>query len=382
MVAKRPSLLETDARPLRERLHALASALRQPAPRVARTALHQPALLGMSAAAAGKRLAAAAAALRVSPQRVSALALKQPLLLLLDSQQFASRLAAISEALNLGDPALVIPMVVSRPLLLGARPEALARKARALRAALGATNTTTRKVLRAAPQLLERSERLAGARVGDLRSLLRGQANLSLAIRREPRLLTRMVKPLESKVAEVQQLLGCSDLEAVAVVASRPSLLLRSVNSLCRSARALSIWRLDAAYKQQLLQEHPSLLRLSAAEVHGRCRWLRAQMLRSGHLHATLRRLPAGVLGVLVLHLPKAWRRLQYLVDSKQEGALQLMDAVRLTDRRFAQLFPEFPKWRGWSGKQPKVGKRTGAVMRLVERHLQGFEGLPAPVAV
>lgn len=390
MAAKQPALLEADVRQLRQRVQALAGALRQPAPRVAAAALRQPSLLDLPAAAAAARLAGAAAALRMPAARAGALAVEQPLLLALDAPQLAARLSGIADAVGLppgeAGAAAAAAMVAARPLLLGASPDTLRSKAASLRAALGVTGALAVRALRAAPQLLELSAANAAARARRLRHALGGQQQLVQALRRERGLLLRAPVALGAKLDSLSQLLACDAAAAAAAAARRPALLRRSAEALRRSHRALSVWRLDAGYKAALLRAHPGLLRLSAAEVHGRCRWLRAQMLRSGRLHAAMRRLPAGVLGALILHLPRAWRRLEYLVETKQEGAGRLSRALRMPDASFAEAFPEFPQWRGWSerhgskvrarGRRCRARCRGAPVGRL---HSQPCAGQAAP---
>lgn len=96
----------------------------------------------------------------------------------------------------------------------------------------------------------------------------------------------------------------------------------------------------------RLLQEHPLLLRLSAAEVRGRCGWLRALMSRSAYYQATLRKLPPGLVGVLLLHLPAVWPRLAFLAETKQEGGIPIMDALQCRASEFGRRFAGFAAWR------------------------------------
>eukprot|EP00878_Enallax_costatus_P023868 GHUV01025423.1.p1 GENE.GHUV01025423.1~~GHUV01025423.1.p1 ORF type:complete len:185 (+),score=68.50 GHUV01025423.1:919-1473(+) len=83
-----------------------------------------------------------------------------------------------------------------------------------------------------------------------------------------------------------------------------------------------------------------------------RCRWLRTLMLNHAVFHTALRRLPPEAVGVVIMHLPVAWRRLQYLAESAQENAVSLMDAVQMYDGKFTQAFPEYAKWRCWTDGQ------------------------------
>lgn len=72
-------------------------------------------------------------------------------------------------------------------------------------------------------------------------------------------------------------------------------------------------------------------------------------MMRDALFHATFRQLPPKVLGVVLLHLPVAWRRLQYLAESGRESATPLMDAVQLREAAFCAKFPEYSKWVSWT---------------------------------
>jgi hypothetical protein len=82
-------------------------------------------------------------------------------------------------------------------------------------------------------------------------------------------------------------------------------------------------------------------------------------MMRDALFHATFRQLPPKVLGVVLLHLPVAWRRLQYLAESGRESSTPLMVAVQLREAAFRGKFPEYSKWVSWNegeaGKQQQV---------------------------
>lgn len=83
-----------------------------------------------------------------------------------------------------------------------------------------------------------------------------------------------------------------------------------------------------------------------------RCRWLRNLMLNDAVFHTALRSMPPPALGVILLHLPVAWRRLQYLAESAQESSVSLMTAVEMSESRFAEAFPDYAKWRCWTDGQ------------------------------
>ena len=88
-----------------------------------------------------------------------------------------------------------------------------------------------------------------------------------------------------------------------------------------------------------------------------RCRWLRTLLINHAVFHTALRRLPPEAIGAVIMHLPAAWRRLQYLAESAQENAVSLMDAVQMYDGKFTQVFPEYAKWRCWTDghSEPQV---------------------------
>jgi hypothetical protein len=79
-------------------------------------------------------------------------------------------------------------------------------------------------------------------------------------------------------------------------------------------------------------------------------------MMRDALFHATFRQLPPKVLGVVLLHLPVAWRRLQYLAESGRESATPLMEAVQLREAAFCAKFPEYSKWVCWN--EGEAGKQ------------------------
>jgi hypothetical protein len=87
-------------------------------------------------------------------------------------------------------------------------------------------------------------------------------------------------------------------------------------------------------------------------------------MLRDALFHDAFRRLPPVLLGVLLLHLPTSWQRLEYLAQSGREGSVSVMDAVELQEAAFAVKFPEYPKWKCWNGDQARqVRRRQGSAM-------------------
>jgi hypothetical protein len=86
----------------------------------------------------------------------------------------------------------------------------------------------------------------------------------------QPALLYYRSKELTNKMEQLQELLGWDRPHLQCLVWRRPALLTRSVGAVERSYRALSVWKFETEYKQELLLAHPLLLRLSPREVHGR----------------------------------------------------------------------------------------------------------------
>jgi hypothetical protein len=70
-----------------------------------------------------------------------------------------------------------------------------------------------------------------------------------------------------------------------------------------------------------------------------------------------MRELPPKVLGVVLLYLPKAWARLQYLAESERESKVPVMSAVQMSEDKFAKRFPDYCKWREFTKQQVQVRK-------------------------
>ncbi|KAF8067116.1 CLMP1 [Scenedesmus sp. PABB004] len=349
LTAREPRLAAATPEELGAALAGLAGALRTTPRSVAAAARKQPALLFLPPASVPARLHAAAQALCAPVSRCSRAALQQPLLLLSEPAALQARVRAAAAALKV-PPAQACGIVMARPQLLAAAPATLAAKLANLQGVLALTRSQALRLVASAPCLLEYSASGVSDKVGALGELLAATpALLRRLVLEEPCLLTRGPGQLGARLVFIGSLTGVDPGAAQAMARARPCLLTRSEAQLARSYRALSIWRLPPDYKAALLAEHPLLLRLSPREVHGRCRWLRELMLRDAVFHATFRALPPVLLGVVVLHLPVAWRRLQYLVEAGRESAVPLMEAVQLPEARFAAAFPEYAKWRCWT---------------------------------
>ncbi len=164
----------------------------------------------------------------------------------------------------------------------------------------------------------------------------------------EPSILMRSTSVIQRNLRCITQLTGCSMQAALDLVARRPSLLSKSPRSLGQSFNALSVWHFSTEDKLELITSHPLLLRLSPREVHSRCRWLRDLMMSNGYYHSVMRELPVGLLGVMLMHLPSAWSRLQFLADSSKESKMDVMQVVQCSKPAFAAAFPEHEKWLHW----------------------------------
>ena len=86
----------------------------------------------------------------------------------------------------------------------------------------------------------------------------------------QPMLLYYSSQYLQSKIQQLQEVLGFDWPSLQWLLWRRPALLTRSVGAAERSYRSLSVWKFDSEYKKELLLEHPLLLRLAPREIHGR----------------------------------------------------------------------------------------------------------------
>ncbi len=357
MIMRHPLLLQTQPQRLQEQLGVLGRALGLEQPHAARVAAKQPALLGAELADMEARLRQLASALNVSSDRARAIAAGQPVTLLMHEQQLQQRLRAMAEALEVSKHQAAA-LVCACPRLIAASPATLGAKLQVLRQCLlGTPEEVTQAVLHM-PGVLEYSAASLESRVSGLKKLLGGAKALRTLLAEEPSLLTRSPSDVSAKLEALGTMLGLEQPQVLRLVLRRPSLLTTSTHAVRGSWSALSVWRFSPGFKAELIAEHPLLLRLSAREVHGRCRWLRGLMLRSAHMHATLRRVPPTLLGAILLHLPAAWERLEYIAEAGHEGSMPLMDAVQASSARFRAQFPEFDKWRSFScgSQQGQVG--------------------------
>lgn len=96
-------------------------------------------------------------------------------------------------------------------------------------------------------------------------------------------------------------------------------------------------------------------------------------MLRDAHMHATLRRVPAKILGIILLHLPHAWPQLEYLAESGQESSVPLMQAVQMPVHQFAAKFPEYAKWCQWKYDDSNGQVCGGAMVLVLSLLLRSF---------
>jgi len=345
---KAPALLLWSAPRLHDRVAELAGALALPqaaalalayiAPHVLTDAGCEP---GLSACLdhAARALGCAGGRAGLAP-----LLAKAPRLALLPPAELDARLAALHALLGL-PAAHVVDMCRASPGLLTQGLPTLASKVEGLAQALDMRPSEVAQVAACAPLVFERSLAATQAHVAALLAVFSRAQLRSIALR-EPAVVGRSSAAVLRNVQALAALLPSLSRGAlVQLLLQRPSLLTRSDATLGRAFRALSIWHLDAAYKTELIAAHPSLLRLSPREVHGRCAWLRRLMEADGYAHATLRRLPPELVGVALLHLPAAWPRLAFMSEARRHGALPFMAVVQASAADFAAALPEYPAW-------------------------------------
>lgn len=282
-----------------------------------------------------------------------------PLLLRLPSGRVQERLAYLQGQLGLC--LQQARRVVRRcPQLVTLAAETLAAKAQGVAELLQLPLPAAGQVLSRAPQLLEfQTSTLQQHHAGLLRFMSPQQ--LARALAEEPALLARAPAALEAKLRLLQQLLLPADPHRVCdLVASQPSILLKSLPAVASSLRSISIWKMAPAEKLALVTSHPVLLAMSGDEVHGRCRWLRRLLLSNGYYHRVLRKLPPRLLGLLIHTLPRAWPRLLYLAESSQEAQMPLMRLLACSGEAFGRRFPQYATWHAWKVKQMVRGLGLG----------------------
>ena len=346
MMLREHQLLSTPPRAIVQRATVLASTLGFSIADTMRVTQRAPSLLFEEPQAVRARLCQASEVLQAPLSAVCHAASDSPWLLLATPQQLQQRVGELSRLLHRDAPD-IHKHVLQHPHLLAVSAEGLKSKLQALSHTLKLKPDSARALVWANPAIIKFSTQRTEEFVAGLGRLI-PHDRLQVMVFREPSLLSRSHATLVRNMRAMQQLFGLSTQHAVEMVVRRPSLLTRSPAQLRRSFLALSVWRFSQEEKLKLLLAHPVLLRLSPAEVHGRCRWLRGLMMANGYMHTALRRMPMKLLGVLLMHLPVAWSRLQYMVDSNQEPAMDIMAAVQSGQEDFLEAFPSYRRWLAW----------------------------------
>jgi hypothetical protein len=346
-IAREHRLLHTPLSTLRASFEGLAAATQHaPHHSLCRVLLQSPKLLYQPATDMQQRLQDVAAVFGVPvPQLVIKAANDATWLLHAPPDTVRHRIQRLTQLLGL--PAG--PSLLSHPRLVCLSSDDVARKLQQLGEGLHLKPSSAQHLVRREPRLLNLSAgTLAANAAGLQRETGLPLPDVQQMVFQEPSLLARAPGRVGRKLAALQQLLACGAPIARQLVLRRPALLTRSLRSLSSSLRALSVWRMSPAYKAALIHGNPSLLRLSSQEVHGRCRWLRTLMFSNAYFHSALRNLPPKLLGVIILHLPTAWSRLQYLVESSQEGGLDIMQVVQARRADFSKAHPGYARWLAW----------------------------------
>lgn len=339
MTQKQPELLDIEADGIRRRLGKLVMGLGGDRRRACTTARRMPSLLAaddkLDSLEQHMQQLATLFNLQLHDTGVAELCAKEPALLVMQPQQVQQRMQGLARSLQLeADAQQLVRLCRANPWLLTMAVSSIDSKVRRLASSLRLAPGTALSLVQSYPAILRQSEQLVADKVALLTEVIPRHVLRSMVMR-EPSLLTRSSAKVLQSFRATQEATGGSVQATTDIVAKRPGILTRSDSKPARSFRALSIWRLKGEEKQQLIQAHPLLLRLAPRELHMRCRWLRQLMHSNGFYHSTLRRIPLHLLGVIILHLPAAWSRLQYLADSSQEGRMELMDVVQLRRQAF-----------------------------------------------
>ncbi|GFR40811.1 hypothetical protein Agub_g1430 [Astrephomene gubernaculifera] len=314
-----------------------------------RICLDAPLLLLLPISRVQECLAVLSSATALPPRRAVAFLRQQPHLATLAPATLAAKLDVLKYILTcyggIGNSSAAAAPPAGAPAATGVVGITAA-------AASAAAATLASAILRA-PVLLTFSTAVLQRHHEQLLPLL-GPQRLAAVLHAEPGVLALQPARLATKLRLLQELLGCAQHPAAValLVARQPGLLRRSLHALSRGCRALSIWAIPQRAKLRMLLSRPGLLLLPWQEVHGRCRWLRRLMLANQYYHGALRRVPPSVLAALVAALPGAWARLQYLVESQQEGAVPLQEVMEGGQAAFDERFPAFRRWLGYKVNQ------------------------------
>lgn len=270
---------------------------------------------------------------------------EEPMLLVMEPAQVQTRLEELTSCLGLSSNTnTAIRLCASHPWLLTVSISSIKSKLTALGEAAHLSHSAVLQLVQAYPEVLRQSAQRTCEKIAALTDLV-PRHELKTMIFREPSLLVRSTTKVLQSFRATQDATGMSTRTLQGLVARRPSVLTRSSEKPARTYKSLSIWRFSKDDKQHLISAHPVLLRLSPREVHLRCRWVRQLMTTNGFYHSTLRRIPLQLLGVLILHLPVAWSRLQYLAESSQEGKMEFMKVIQSKPWDFDASFPDYRRW-------------------------------------
>ncbi|KAL6764082.1 hypothetical protein V8C86DRAFT_24240 [Haematococcus lacustris] len=351
MVKEQRLLLHTRPRDIRGQLRQLAAALGMEVAALRPVVRRAPSVLYEEPIAVQTRLAQVAQLLGAPLTRIlQLLTQQQPLLLVASPDTIQEQLTAQSHLLGLS-PAGVKALQLKHPHMLLLSPTALNAKLQQLKNVLGLSSRAAQDLVHAYPPLLRVSVTRIAQQALDLHSLL-PQAHLASLAAQEPSLLYRPAANAKASLHQLQQLLRCSPADAAALAMRRPALLTKSPSAPTASFQALSPWQLSQEQKSELLTAHPVLLRLAPTEVHLRCRWLRRVMLHSALLHSQLRELRMPLLGVLLMHLPGTWSRLEFVGRRAAGRPLDVLWVVESGDQAFEAACPGHAAWRAWRQQQ------------------------------
>ncbi len=336
MATKHPELLLLPPNALRKRAANLAKQMRIADEAALQCVRKAPAILTQSMAELKERLEQTAAVLAVDMPTLAKAARKQPVLFIMPTSTVQAHVQVLATELEL-DYAAACRVLLTCPSTLTTSAQSIAAKRQHLQQHWHLPAATASRCIQRCPTILELSTATIQHNAEQLHTIPLSKSQLTHLATTEPGYISQAAATTKERLQRLQQLLQLTPKQALQLVMRRPALLLKNANSLSNAHRALSIWDFSASFKQQLLLEHPLLLRLAGQEVSGRCTWLRLLMMRSAYVHATLRELPPKLLGVLILHLPSVWARLEYIVEGglEQEGGLRLMEALQCSMSRW-----------------------------------------------
>lgn len=347
LLGKDPDLVDMEEKRLSSQLEQMVEELDVSYEHVARLVLHSPVLLRDPPVTTRNRLQGMARVLDIPLGRLLDLSHKHPTIIR-NSQQMVKRYVRLLHSLVQLTKPQAVKVLVGCPSLLCSTTASLKLKLTNLLDYLPElTQQSVGKLLLGYPKILEYSTNHVCGNLTKGNELF-GRDNFLRIIQREPSMLVRKWDKMCTKIDRLKALMGISEEEVIWLVERRPALLSKSVASVAGTYQALSIWSLDPQYKLAVILAHPVLLRLDAKELRGRCRWLRSFMMSSAYFHATVRRLPPQLVGVLLSHLVAFWSRLQFLSESDQGRSVDIMQALRCHKDEFCQIFPEYQKWLQW----------------------------------